>query len=188
MTKKIAKWEKDGFVLQSFEEGFAEKYYEDCFTKPSAEIDRLTGSSGTYKKEEVVSYYNRIVTDPDRFDFILIAPDGTFIGESVINELDRENGSANFRIVIFDESYFGLGLGSWATEMTRDFAFEQIGLHRLELEVFSFNPRAKRAYEKAGFRLEGIKRDSQKAEDGYADTLVMAILEDEWKALKKPAD
>lgn len=188
MTKKIAKWEKDGFVLQSFEEGLAEKYYEDCFTKPSAEIDRLTGSSGTYKKEEVVSYYNRIVTDPERFDFILIAPDGTFIGESVINELDRENGSANFRIVIFDESYFGLGLGSWATEMTRDFAFEQIGLHRLELEVFSFNPRAKRAYEKAGFRLEGIKRDSQKTEDGYADTLVMAILEDEWKALKKPAD
>ncbi|MGT2711156.1 GNAT family N-acetyltransferase [Streptococcus oriscaviae] len=139
--------------MQSFEAGFAEKYYEDCFTKPSAEIDRLTGSSGTYKKEEVVSYYNRIVTDPDRFDFILIAPDGTFIGESVINELDRENSTANFRIVIFDESYFGLGLDSWVVEKTRYFAFEQVGLHRLELEVFSFNPRAKRAYEKAGFRL-----------------------------------
>ncbi|NQH97029.1 GNAT family N-acetyltransferase [Streptococcus suis] len=42
--------------------------------------------------------------------------------------------------------------------------------------------------EKAGFRLEGIKRDSQKTADGYADTLIMSILEDEWKALKKPAD
>ncbi|HEM3614523.1 TPA: hypothetical protein U1C23_001378 [Streptococcus suis] len=51
MTKKIARWERDGFVLHSFQPGFAEKYYEDCFTKPSAEIDRLTGSSGTYKKE-----------------------------------------------------------------------------------------------------------------------------------------
>ncbi|HEM6156090.1 TPA: GNAT family N-acetyltransferase [Streptococcus suis] len=188
MTKKIAKWEKDGFVLQSFQAGFAEKYYEDCFTKPSAEIDRLTGSSGTYRKEDVVSYYNRIVNDSERFDFMLMAPDGTFIGESVINELDRENSSANFRIVIFDEGYLGQGLGSWAVEKTRDFAFEQVGLHRLELEVFSFNPRAKRAYEKAGFRLEGIKRDSQKTADGYTDTLIMSILEEEWKALKKPAD
>lgn len=188
MTKKIAKWEKDGFVLQSFQAGFAEKYYEDCFTKPSVEIDRLTGSSGTYKKEDVVSYYNRNVTDPDRFDFIMIAPDWTFIGESVINELNWENSSANFRIVIFDEDYLGQGLGTWAVEKTRDFAFEQVGLHRLELEVFSFNPRAKHVYEKAGFRLEGIKRDSQKTADSYADTLIMAILEDEWKALKKPAD
>ncbi|WP_347879593.1 GNAT family N-acetyltransferase [Streptococcus suis] len=129
-----------------------------------------------------------MVTDPDRFDFMLIVPDGTFIGESVINELDRENNSANFRIVIFDESYLGQGLGSWAVEKTRDFAFEQVSLHRLELEVFSFNPHAKRAYEKAGFRLEGIKRDSLKTADGYADTLIMSILEDEWKVLKKPAD
>lgn len=53
MTKNIIKWEKDGFILQSFQVGFAEKYYEDCFTKPSVEIDRLTGSSGTYKKEVV---------------------------------------------------------------------------------------------------------------------------------------
>lgn len=119
---------------------------------------------------------------------MLIAPDGTFIGEAVINELDRENNSANFRIVIFDEDYLGQGLGSCAVEKTRDFAFEQVGLHRLELEVFSFNPRAKRAYEKAGFRLEGIKRDSQKTANGYADTLIMSILEEEWKAIKKPAD
>ncbi|HGF1450224.1 TPA: GNAT family N-acetyltransferase [Streptococcus suis] len=58
----------------------------------------------------------------------------------------------------------------------------------MELEVFSFNPRAKRAYEKAGFRLEGIKRDSQKTANGYADTLIMSILEEEGKAIKKPAD
>ncbi|MBL6538634.1 hypothetical protein JNG37_07775 [Streptococcus suis] len=124
MTKKIAKWEKDGFVLQSFQAGLAEKYYEDCFSKPSAEIDYLTGSSGTYGKEDVVSYYNRIVADPDRFDFMLIAPNGTFIGEAVINELDRENRSANFRIVIFNEDYLGQGLDSWAVEKTRDFAFK----------------------------------------------------------------
>ena len=39
-------------------------------------------------------------------------------------------------------------------ETTRDFAFEELKLHRLELDVYSFNPRAERVYQKAGFRRE----------------------------------
>ena len=43
-------------------------------------------------------------------------------------------------------------------ETTRDFAFEELKLHRLELDVYSFNPRAERVYQKAGFRREGVLR------------------------------
>ena len=63
-------------------------------------------------------------------------------------------------------------------------AFERLGLHRLELDVFSFNTRAERAYLKAGFRREGVLRDAVMDGDGYADDILMAILEEEWKALK----
>ena len=69
-------------------------------------------------------------------------------------------------------------------EVTRDFAFEALKLHRLELDVFSFNPRARRVYEKAGFKVEGVLRDAVKDGDRYADDILMAILEDEWRALK----
>ena len=69
-------------------------------------------------------------------------------------------------------------------EVTRDFAFEVLKLHRLELDVFSFNPRARRVYEKAGFKVEGVLRDAVKDGDRYADDILMAILEDEWRALK----
>ena len=53
-------------------------------------------------------------------------------------------------------------------------------LHRLELEVFSFNPRAQHVYEKAGFRKEGVRRDAVLDNGRYADVILMAILEDEW--------
>ena len=66
--------------------------------------------------------------------------------------------------------------------MTRDFPFRELRLHRLSLDVFSFNPRAKRAYEKAGFRVEGVLRDAIRDGDSYADDILMSILEDEWKS------
>ena len=50
--------------------------------------------------------------------------------------------------------------------------------------MFSFNPRAIRAYEKAGFRREGVRRDAVRNGDGYGDDILMAILEPEWRAVK----
>lgn len=51
--------------------------------------------------------------------------------------------------------------------------------------MYSFNPRAERAYSNAGFKREGILRDAIKDGEQYADDILMAILEDEWRMLKK---
>lgn len=76
-------------------------------------------------------------------------------------------------------------IGTWVTEMTRDFAFEELKLQRLELDVYSFNPRAKKVYLKAGFKQEGILRDAVKNGDEYADDILMAMLKEDWEKIKK---
>ncbi len=119
-----------------------------------------------------------------RYLFLILSPDGEIIGESVINQIDRDMRCANFRICLFRAAQRGKGIGSWAVEITRDFAFLQLQLHRLELDVFSFNPRAEKAYKKAGFRTEGVLRDAIMDGDRYADDILMAILEDEWRRIK----
>jgi RimJ/RimL family protein N-acetyltransferase len=53
-------------------------------------------------------------------------------------------------------------------------------LHRIALEVYAFNPRARRAYEKAGFRLEGVLRQSLRYDGEWIDAAVMSILAPEW--------
>ena len=184
MEKVKMQWEKNGYILRSFEEGQAEKYYRDCMSRPDPEVNRLTGSSGTFSRKEIVDYYDRVVNDPNRYDFVLCSPEGSFIGESVINEIDWDLRSANFRIAIFDSRNCSKGTDTWATELTRDFAFENLKLHRLELDVFSFNSRAKRVYEKAGFKVEGVRRDAILDGKNYADDIIMSILEDEWRQLK----
>ena len=53
--------------------------------------------------------------------------------------------------------------------------------------MFSFNPRAERCYRKAGFRREGVRRDAvvDSATGAYGDDILMALLEEEWKAVKQ---
>ena len=96
----------------------------------------------------------------DRCDFHIIGPDGRIIGESVLNEIDTTARSANLRICLFHPDTFGKGIGSWAIEKTLGFAFDELHLHRVALDVFSFNSRAERAYRKAGFQREGVLRDA----------------------------
>ena len=117
--------------------------------------------------------------------FLIFSADRHIIGESVINEIDWQLRCVNFRICIFRPDIRGKGVGTWATKVTCDFAFEHLKLHRLELNVFSFNPHAQRAYLKAGFKKEGILWDAVLDGDQYADDILMAILEDDWKKQKE---
>lgn len=176
-------WEKDGYILRPAKKEDAENYYQQNYNPLDPEVARLTGCKPSFTHDEVVNFFLSCIDDEDRYDFLIVSPDGNIIGESVINEIDWELRSANFRIGIFHSDTCGKGIGSWATRMTCGFAFEQLHLHRLELDVFSFNPRAEKAYLKAGFKREGVLRDAVKDGDNYADDILMAILEDEWKAM-----
>lgn len=182
MDKINASWEKDGYLLRPARAEDAEPYYEQNYIPLDPEAARLTGSKPVFTHDEVVGFFRRCLDDPGRYDFLLLSPEGRIIGESVINEIDWEARSANFRIALFGASARDRGLGSWATALTRDYAFRDLGLHRLELDVFSINPRAERVYAKAGFVREGVRRDAIPLGDGtYCDDVLMAILEQDWR-------
>jgi RimJ/RimL family protein N-acetyltransferase len=60
------------------------------------------------------------------------------------------------------------------------FAFDEMNLHRIQLSVYEFNQRAMRCYEKCGFRHEGRAREAFYREGKYHDSLLMAILRQEF--------
>lgn len=178
-------WQKNGFTIRLAKASDAADYYFQNYCPLDKEVARLTGCKETFSKDEVISFFMKSLADEDRRFFLIIAPDGQIIGESVINEIDWTLRCANFRICLFHPAQRGQGIGSWAVRVTRDFAFEQLKLHRLELDVFSFNPRAEKAYLRAGFKREGVRRDAVMDGGKYADDILMAILEDDWRELVK---
>ncbi len=138
---------------------------------------RLTGTHATFTREAVQRWLARLAEQDDRADWaIVLAETQEHIGEVVLNELDGDNRSASFRIALASPRWFGRGYGTEATRAVVEHAFGAVGLHRIELEVYAFNPRAQRAYEKAGFVVEGRRRDALLWEGEWVDAILMGCL------------
>lgn len=148
------------------------------------EVSVLTGSvsSSTPSQEELRPYslaelreiYARWAVADDRIVWVIRDPlGGRVLGEVVLNDLNDANRSCGFRIWTAGER--DRGIGTEATRLAVDYAFEH-GVHRIELEVYDFNPRARHVYEKVGFRHEGTKRDALRFDGGWVDAHLMAIL------------
>lgn len=119
----------------------------------------------------------------NHLNLAIVLKDGDrHIGNCGFNSIDLGNRNAHFGILIGEKDAWHQGYGPEAAKLIVEFGFKQLGLHRIELFVFSFNERAQRAYEKVGFVLEGTKRDSYFRNGQFHDTYVMSILESEWSA------
>ncbi|WLQ38427.1 GNAT family protein (plasmid) [Streptomyces castrisilvae] len=147
-----------------------------------AEASRLTGShpDGRLDEARLRAWYGSRAEQDDRLDLAVVERvTGNVVGEVVLNGWDPGNESCNFRIFLVPGSY-GRGLGTEATRLIVGYGFEALGLHRVSLEVYAFNPRARRAYEKAGFVAEGVLRDALLWEGERVDATVMSVLAPEW--------
>lgn len=80
------------------------------------------------------------------------------IGTTGLADVDPRRGLATFGISIGEKSCWNRGYGTETTRLVLDYAFNIMGLHNVMLSVYSFNARAHRAYEKAGFRVIGRRR------------------------------
>lgn len=130
--------------------------------------------------EGMINWYGSRADQDERLDLAVVDnSSGEVVGEVVFNEVDLTANSCNFRTLI-GKAGRNRGIGTEATRMFLAYGFEHLGLHRISLDVFAFNPRAQRVYEKAGFRVEGIRRDALRFDDEYVDEIMMAILAPEW--------
>jgi RimJ/RimL family protein N-acetyltransferase len=108
------------------------------------------------------------------------------IGTIGLFNLNLTDGSAGMGISIGDKSLWGKGLGSDALLALLDFGFGELRLERIWLDVFDFNARARRSYEKCGFVLEGTQRHAIHRRGEFHDIHMMSILRREWLAQERP--
>lgn len=107
------------------------------------------------------------------------------IGNCGFFNIEWMNSAAEFGIMIGDKSVWNKGYGTEAVGLILQHGFETLNLNRIYLRVYSTNPRARRAYEKAGFVLEGTQREAVYKHGKYADVHLMSILRSEWNARRE---
>ena len=135
----------------------------------------------------LLDWYRSRNSQADRLDLALVdKAAGACVGEAVLNQWDPGNESCSFRIFIGPAGR-DRGLGTEATRLIVGYGFARLALHRISLEVYAFNPRARRVYEKVGFRVEGVLRESLRYNGEWVDATVMSILASEWGEATIPA-
>ncbi len=140
-------------------------------------LKRLTGTHATFDRAGVAAWLGSRQAQHGRADWaIVLRADGTFLGEAVLNHLDFANASANYRIWLATH-VCGRGYGTEATQLVVAYALDTIGLHRLGLDVYDFNERARRVYAKCGFTVEGRRRGTLLWDGQWHDELVMSVLQ-----------
>jgi RimJ/RimL family protein N-acetyltransferase len=148
------------------------------------ETERLTGShrDTEFTLANLESWYATRAGHHDRLDLSIIErASGEWAGEAVLNELDPLNESCGFRILLQGPRFYGRGLGTEAARLIIDYAVTVAGVHRIELQVYNFNPRARRVYEKLGFALEGTRRDALRWDGEWVDCHIMGLLAGDWR-------
>lgn len=105
--------------------------------------------------------------------------DKQFLGICGLNRVDSIHRSALLGISLHNKRYWGQGLGSEAVQLLMGFGFNVLNLHRIYLTVFEDNLRAKRLYEKVGFKETGFRRDCIQRFGQYFGMYMMDILVDE---------
>jgi RimJ/RimL family protein N-acetyltransferase len=109
------------------------------------------------------------------------------IGSIGLEGISAESRKAVLGIMIGDKTCWNRGFGTDAILALLRFAFDEINLHRVWLEVHADNARAQACYRKCGFVEEGRKRHDRYRGGVYVDTIVMGVLEDEYRALQQKA-
>jgi RimJ/RimL family protein N-acetyltransferase len=124
-------------------------------------------------------WFERIRNTPDAEIFgIRRRADDGLIGSCQLNQIDTGRRRCSLQIRIGERGAWGRGYGTEAVRLLVEHAFDDLGLRRVELEVFLHNERAIRAYRKAGFREQEVKEGATVIDGEPVDVIVMAIGEE----------
>jgi RimJ/RimL family protein N-acetyltransferase len=104
------------------------------------------------------------------------------IGTTTLHEINHRLGSATFGILIGEADGRGQGHGTEATRLMLDYAFTVLGLHNVMLSVYAFNLAGIRAYQKAGFRECGRRRQAMPVAGRRWDIVFMDCLATEFES------
>jgi RimJ/RimL family protein N-acetyltransferase len=125
--------------------------------------------------------FDALRSDPQTIEFHLrTLEEDRLIGFVAVHSIEWNNRSALLAIGIGEADYRGKGYGADALQLILGYAFRELNLHRLGLDVISSNQAAIRAYEKAGFRREGVMRQAVLRDGRRYHRVLMGILREEW--------
>jgi RimJ/RimL family protein N-acetyltransferase len=120
-----------------------------------------------------------------RYVCFAVVPDGmtTAVGIFQVRQLEPQFGTAEWGFAL-GRAYWGSGIFAASARLVVDFAFETVGVHRLEARAAVANGRGNGALAKIGAVKEGLLRRSFLRHGQYHDQTLWSIVREDWRRAK----
>ena len=109
--------------------------------------------------------------------------EGAMEGYAILRGIKEDSRSIELKRIVVGE--VGRGMGRRILTELMSIAFGELNAHRLFLDVYDDNARARHLYESLGFKYEGIMREAAARDGKWHDLYLMSILESEYRQLAR---
>ncbi len=173
ILKNHEKFEGENLYLRQLVESDATQKYCDWLNDPEVNKFLETRQSSI---EDLKKYIRQKREDPNASLLGVFDRDNdVHIGNVKLEPIDWQQKRAIFGIMIGNKKYWGKGIGTEATKLILDYAFQKLGLNEVELGVISENIRARKTFEKAGFKAIRFEPRAMNHDGVLYDKVVMVV-------------
>ena len=140
------------------------------------DVRQFLGPHTAATREELVEEIERSLAEPEGFGRFVIELDGEAAGMLGFHVANERSRIARLERLAIHPRFRGRRLADEAARLFQRHLLEELGYHRLELEIYAFNGRACAHAERVGFVREGRKRKAYLKDGEWVDSVLYALL------------
>jgi RimJ/RimL family protein N-acetyltransferase len=148
------------------------------------DVEPFLAASRATDRDSILAEVRRSEDEPQTFGLFVIEVDGTEAGVMRFKGSGAPNRIADLSSLAVHPDFRGRRVADEAARIFQRHLFEELGFHRLQLEVYGFNERAIRHAERSGFRLEGRKRRAYERHGEWVDGVLFGLTRED---LERPS-
>ncbi|QSW89901.1 GNAT family N-acetyltransferase [Flavobacterium endoglycinae] len=170
-------------LLRPIQESDVENLLEISINEPETWKYSLVGAEG---KENLIHYIQLAVKareNQKEFPFIVFDKKSQrYAGSTRFYDINLEFKTLQLGYTWYGSAFRGTGLNKHCKFLLLQFAFETLGMERVEFRADNNNERSIAAMKSIGCKVEGILRSNMPTREGAIrrDSIVLSILKDEW--------
>jgi RimJ/RimL family protein N-acetyltransferase len=152
----------------------------DLFTH--ADVEPFLAAVRPKDPESVLAEIERSESEPEAFGIFVVEVDGEPAGTMHFERANRRSRIADLGGLAIHPDFRGRRIGDEAARQFQRHLIDDLGFHRLQMEIYGFNERALAHAERAGFTREGVRRKAYWRNEEWVDGILFGLVAEDLAA------
>jgi len=148
------------------------------------EVEPFLAAVRAKSPDELRAEVERSLAEPEAYGVFLIEVDGRPAGTMRFERTNRRSRIADIGGLAVHPRFRGHRVADEAARLFQRHLVEELGFHRLQLEIYGFNERAQAHAERAGFTREGVRRKAYWRNEEWVDGVLFGFVAEDLEAAR----